>query len=175
MAGPSLEQWISDLGLRQVNDPDVDKAVYRLPPPDGRITLSAALEENICTSIREARERRNLSGSKLAPLLGLSEAVYARYETRFSRLTVGRLIHLCEVLGASPEELLAPLDQHLWGENQSKVDLLLACIDKLRAFDEETLQDVFSLLNRLGKTGTSGYGGNGAASAAPFLSRPPNV
>lgn len=73
MAGPSLEQWISDLGLQQVNDPDVDKAVYRLPPPDGRITLSAALEENICTSIREARERRNLSGSKLAPLLGLSE------------------------------------------------------------------------------------------------------
>lgn len=113
MAGPSLEQWISDLGLQQVNDPDVDKAVYRLPPPDGRITLSAALEENICTSIREARERRNLSGSKLAPLLGLSEAVYARYETSVSRLTVGRLIHLCEVLGASPEELLAPAALHL--------------------------------------------------------------
>ncbi|TWA13647.1 transcriptional regulator with XRE-family HTH domain [Sinorhizobium medicae] len=140
MAGPSLEQWISDLGL-QVNDPDVDKPVYRLPPPDGRITLSAALEERISASIREARERRNLSRSKLAPLLGLSEAVYAPYETSVSRLTVGRLIHLCEVLGASPEELLAPAALHLWGgENQTKVDLRLACIDKLRAFDEETLQ-----------------------------------
>jgi hypothetical protein len=60
MAGPSLEQWISDRGLQQVNDPDVDKPVYRLPP-DGRITLSAALEERISASIREARERRNLS------------------------------------------------------------------------------------------------------------------
>ncbi|APG93119.1 transcriptional regulator (plasmid) [Sinorhizobium americanum] len=143
--------------------------MYRLPPPDGRITLSAALEENICASIREARERRNLSRSKLAPLLGLSEAVYARYETSVSRLTVGRLIHLCEVLGASPEELLAPAALYLWGENQTKVDLLLACIDKLRAFDDEILQDVFSLLNRLGETGRSGRGGNGAASAAPLL------
>ncbi|RVL88554.1 XRE family transcriptional regulator [Sinorhizobium meliloti] len=147
-----MEQWISDLGLQQVNDPDVDKPVYRLPPPDGRITLSAALEERISASIREARERRNLSRSKLAPLLGLSEAVYARYEGSVSRLTVSRLIHLCEVRGASPEELLSPAAPHLWGENQSKVDLLLACINKLRAFADETLQDVFSLLNRLGKT-----------------------
>lgn len=126
--------------------------MYRLPPPDGRITLSAALEERISASIREARERRNLSRSKLAPLLGLSEAVYARYEGSVSRLTVSRLIHLCEVRGASPEELLSPAAPHLWGENQSKVDLLLACINKLRAFADETLQDVFSLLNRLGKT-----------------------
>ncbi|WP_028004398.1 helix-turn-helix domain-containing protein [Sinorhizobium meliloti] len=175
MAGPSLEQWISDRGLQQVNDPDVDKPVYRLPPPDGRITLSAALEERISARIRDARERRNLSRSKLAPLLGITEAVYARYEASVSRLTVGRLIHICEVLGASPEELLAPAAPHLWGENQIKVDLLLACIDKLRGFDEETLQDVFSLLDRLGKTGTSGHGGNGAASAAPFLSGPPSV
>ncbi|MGX9574336.1 hypothetical protein [Mesorhizobium sp. f-mel] len=56
----------------------------------------------------------------MAPLLGLSEAVYARYETSVSQLTVGRLIHLCEVLGASPEEILAPAALHLWGENQGK-------------------------------------------------------
>ncbi|WP_234851229.1 helix-turn-helix domain-containing protein [Sinorhizobium meliloti] len=112
--------WISDLGLQQVNDPDVDKPVYRLPPPYGRIRLSAALEERISASIRDARERRNLSRSKLAPLLGITEAVYARYEASVSRLTVGRLTHLCEVLGASPEELLAPAAPHLRGENQTK-------------------------------------------------------
>lgn len=70
------------------------------------------------------------------------------------------------MLGASPEEILAPAALHLWGENQGKVDLLLACFDKLRGFDEETLQDVFSLLNRLGGTGISGHGGYGAAPAA---------
>ncbi|MFQ6242672.1 hypothetical protein [Sinorhizobium meliloti] len=75
----------------------------------------------------------------------MTEAVYARYEASVSRLTVGRLIHLCEVLGASPEELVAPPAPHLWGENQIKVDLLLACIDKLRGFHEETLQGRFQL------------------------------
>lgn len=119
MAGPSLGQWISDRGLQQVNDPDVDKPVYRLPPPDGRIRLSAALER-ISASIREARERRNLSRSKLAPLLGITEAVYARYEASVSRLTVGRLIHLCEVLGASPEELLAPAAHHCGAKTKPK-------------------------------------------------------
>ncbi|WP_244428333.1 helix-turn-helix domain-containing protein [Sinorhizobium fredii] len=104
-------------------------------------------------------------------MLGLSEAVYARYETSLSRLTVGRLIQLCEVLGASPEELLAPAALHLWSENRGNVDLLLACIDKLRAFDEETLHDVFSLLSRLGETDNSGRSGGGAASAAPLLPR----
>ncbi|WP_237221936.1 helix-turn-helix domain-containing protein [Sinorhizobium meliloti] len=144
-------------------------------PPTVELDSAPRWKKGSPASFRDARERRNLSRSKLAPLLGLSEAVYARYEGSVSRLTVGRLIHLCEVLGASPEELLAPAAHHLWGENQCKVDLLLACIDKLRAFDDETLQDVFSLLNRLGKTGTSGHGGNGAASAAPFLSGPPSV
>ncbi|WP_080582731.1 helix-turn-helix domain-containing protein, partial [Sinorhizobium fredii] len=147
MAGPSLEQWISDLGLQKVDDPDVDKPVYRKPFVD-RIALSAELEEQICTSIREARERRNLSRSKLAPLLGLSEGVYSRYETTISRLTVSRLIHLCEVLGAIPEEILAPTAPHLWGETRTKAVLMVACVEKLRGFDEEILQDVLNLFGR---------------------------
>lgn len=65
MAGPSLEQWISDLGLQQVNDPDVDKPVYRIPALDGPITLSAALEENICNSIREAAKGEISPGRNL--------------------------------------------------------------------------------------------------------------
>jgi transcriptional regulator with XRE-family HTH domain len=144
MAGPSLKQWISDRGLQKVDDPDVDKPVYRKPFVDRRIALSAEVEQLICTSIREARERRNLSRSKLAPLLGLSEAVYARYETNVSRLTVGRLIHLCEALGAVPEEILVPVAPYFWGETRTKADLLVACVDKLRGFDEETLQDVLA-------------------------------
>lgn len=85
-----------------------------------------------------------------------------------SRLTVGRLIHLCEILGAPPEEIIAPAAPHLWGETENEADLLLAAVEKLRTFDEETLRDVFSLINRLGETGKSGHGGDDAASAAPF-------
>ncbi|WP_457811147.1 hypothetical protein [Sinorhizobium meliloti] len=47
------------------------------------------------------------------------------------------------------------------------MDLLLACINKLRAFDEN-LAGRFQLARS--ETATSGHGGNGAVSAAPFLS-----
>ncbi|AYG70451.1 helix-turn-helix transcriptional regulator [Rhizobium sp. CCGE531] len=151
MAGPSLKQWIKELGLQQVIDPRIDKPVYR-KPFDGRIVLSAELEEQICTSLRGARDRRKLPRSKLAPLLGLSEQVYGRYENKISRLTVCRLIHLCEVLDATPEEIIAPAAPHLWGGTEAKAVLLLASIEKLRTLDEETLRDVFSLLGRIGET-----------------------
>lgn len=82
MAGPSLEYWISDLGLQQVDDPDVDKPVYR-KPFDGRVTLSAELEAQISSRVREARDKRNLPRSKLAPLLGLSEGVTPATKTTF--------------------------------------------------------------------------------------------
>jgi hypothetical protein len=29
MAGPSFEEWISHLGLQQIDDPQIDKPVYR--------------------------------------------------------------------------------------------------------------------------------------------------
>ncbi|TIO81681.1 MAG: helix-turn-helix transcriptional regulator [Mesorhizobium sp.] len=64
------------------------------------------------TSFSE-RDRR----SKLAPMLGLSDQVYNRYENAVSWLTVGRLLHICEVLSISPVEILYPVAPHLWGRN----------------------------------------------------------
>ncbi|WP_349644458.1 helix-turn-helix domain-containing protein [Rhizobium mayense] len=157
MAGPSLKQWIKELGLKRIDDPGINRPVYR-KPFDGRIALSAELEEQISISLREARDRRKLSRSKLAPLLGLSEQVYGRYENKVSRLTVGRLIHFCEVLDATPEEIIAPAAPHLWGRTEAKAVLLLGCIEKLRTFDEETLRDVFCLLGRIGETCDHGDG-----------------
>ncbi|MGI0526716.1 helix-turn-helix domain-containing protein [Rhizobium giardinii] len=161
---------MSELGLHEVDDPGIGKPVYR-KPFGGKITLSAELEEQISASLRGARDRRELPRAKLSRLLGLSEQVYVRYEKHVSRLTVGRLIHLCEVLGAAPEEIIAPAAIHLWGETETKADLLLASIEKLRTFDEETLRDVFSLLGRLDGSDQSDHSRNGAASAAPLLSR----
>lgn len=121
----------------------------------------------ISASIREARQRRNLSRSKLAPLLGITEAVYARYEGSVSACRRPPDPSLRGAWSKSGRAFSAGSSPSV-GENQTKVDLLLACLDKLRAFDDETLRDVFSLLNRLGK---SGHRGNGTATAAPFLAR----
>ncbi|WFU92050.1 helix-turn-helix transcriptional regulator (plasmid) [Rhizobium sp. CC1099] len=148
--GRSLKQWVKEHGLREVDDLATGKTVYR-KPFQGVIASSAELERQIRLSIREARDRRKLPRSKLAPMLGLSEQVYGRYENKVSRLTVGRLIHLCEVLDATPEEIIAPAAPHLWGGTKDQAELILTCIKKLRSFDEETLRDVFSLLARLGE------------------------
>ncbi|WP_235777203.1 helix-turn-helix domain-containing protein [Rhizobium mesoamericanum] len=146
--GRSLKQWVKEHGLREVEDPAIGKTIYR-KPFQGVIVLSAELERQISLSLREARNRRKLPRSKLAPMLGLSEQVYGRYENKVSRLTVGRLIHLCEVLDATPEEIIAPAAPHLWGETKGRAEVILTCIKKLRCFDEETLRDVLSLLARL--------------------------
>ncbi|WP_292266613.1 helix-turn-helix domain-containing protein [Mesorhizobium sp.] len=53
-------------------------------------------------------------------MLGLSDQVYSRYENAVSRLTVGRLLHICEVLSISPVEILFPVAPHLWGEARPK-------------------------------------------------------
>ncbi|ASY74384.1 MULTISPECIES: helix-turn-helix domain-containing protein [Sinorhizobium/Ensifer group] len=170
MAGPSLDQWIIDLGLQQIDDPSIGKPVYR-KPFDGKVILSADLEEQISSSLREARDRRRLARKKVATMLGLSERVYERYENNVSRLTVGRLVHLCEVLGARPEEILSSPARHLWGETETSAELLLASIEKLRTFDEETLQDVHSLLSRIVSQSNINNDGDrdGAAPAAPSL------
>ncbi len=165
MAGPELDQWISELGLQEVDDPGIGRPVYRRSF-GGKITLSAELEEQIRASLRDARDRRELPRSKLSRLLGLSEQVYVRYEEHLFPRTVGRLIHLCEVLDAAPEEIIAPAAIHLWGETETKADLLLASIEMLRTFDEETLRDVFSFLGRLEGSDQSDHSRNDGASAA---------
>lgn len=42
-------------------------------------------------------------------LLGVKEATYARYENASSLMTVGRLLHVFEVLNITPEEFFDPL------------------------------------------------------------------
>ncbi|RWL75148.1 MAG: XRE family transcriptional regulator [Mesorhizobium sp.] len=168
MAGPSFEEWISHLGLQQIDDPQIDKPVYR-KTNFGKLELSAEIEKKISTSLRNARDRRKIPRSKLAPMLGLSDQVYNRYENAVSRLTVGRLLHICEVLSISPVEILYPVAPHLWGEDQAEAETRMAIVEKLANFDGLTLQAILSFLHHLKtkETDEGGTGYDGAASAAP--------
>ncbi|RWO04334.1 MAG: XRE family transcriptional regulator [Mesorhizobium sp.] len=165
MAGPSFEEWISHLGLQQIDDPQIDKPVYR-KTSFGELELSAEIEKKISTSLRNARDRRKIPRSKLAPMLGLSDQVYNRYENAVSRLTVGRLLHICEVLNISPVEILYPVAPHLWGEDQAEAETRMAIVEKLANFDGPTLQAILSFLHHL-KTKEPDEGGNGYDGAAP--------
>lgn len=99
-------------------------------------------------------------------MLGLSDQVYNRYENAVSRLTVGRLLHICEVLSISPVEILYPVAPHLWGEDQAEAETRMAIIEKLGNFDGPTLQAILSFLHHL-KTKEIDEGGSGYDGAAP--------
>ncbi|WP_292628132.1 helix-turn-helix domain-containing protein [Mesorhizobium sp.] len=131
MAGPSFDDWIDQLGLREVRDPHFDKPVYR-KAPFGNFTLSADIEKEISASLRRVRDKRKIPRSKFAPMLGLSEPVYVRYERAVSKLTVGRLLHICELLDVSPLEILFPAAPHLWGDDQAEAEQRKAIIESSR-------------------------------------------
>ena len=83
-----------------------------------------------------------------------------------SRLTVGRLLHICEVLSISPKEILFPVAPHLWGEDQVEAEARMAITEKLAKFDGPTLRAILSFLHHL-KTKQNDEGGNGYDGAAP--------
>lgn len=152
-----MEKWVEQLGLQLVQDPELEQPAYR-KPHRGRVDLTAELDKKIGTSIRDARDRRSLSGSDIALLLGVSDAVYDRYETSVSRLTVPRLIHFCEVLDATPEEILGPAAPHLWGKDSEYFRLLQGTMAEIRQLDRQGLELIFKLVVSMEKNPTSTAG-----------------
>ncbi|GHD20963.1 helix-turn-helix domain-containing protein [Tianweitania populi] len=146
---PSLEIRVTDLSVQEVHDPDTTKPINK-EPFRGCIPLGAALDDKVSVSIRDACKKRNLPSSEVAPLLGLGVDVYHSFETDASTLTVVSFIRICEVLRATPEELLGPAAPQLWGETVKQSDLLRANIDIMRYLDTETLTLVHSFISRLG-------------------------
>lgn len=112
---------------------------------------------------------RRIPRSKLAPLLGLSNQVYNRYEIAVSKLTVSRLLHVCEVLDISPLKILYPVAPHLWGQDLPEAETRKAIIEKLDEFDSLTRNTILAFLRHLEtKPATSHSNGHdGAAQAAP--------
>lgn len=112
MAGFGLEQWVSYLGLERVVDPDKDHPVYR-KRLDGKIIDLRQLDLLVAQRLRDLRTDRQLAQAKVATLLGLKEATYARYENASSLMTVGRLLHVFEVLNILRDQLMEETVDHL--------------------------------------------------------------
>jgi len=148
MKGRSLEEWIDILGLEQVNDPQIQKPIYR-KVSFGPMALTEEIERLISSQIREIREIREMPRTLLAPLLGLHHQVLSRYEKATSKLTVARLIHLCEVLDTSPIELLYPVAPHLFGETVREAEMTKSIFDKLRTLDAPTLAAISNFIQHL--------------------------
>lgn len=77
-----MENWVEQLGLQLVQDPDLEKPVYR-KPYHGKVHLNAELTTKSASVFGRPAIKRSLSRSKIAPLLGLSNAVYHRISEKF--------------------------------------------------------------------------------------------
>ncbi|MFK0642927.1 helix-turn-helix transcriptional regulator [Ochrobactrum sp. BD22] len=148
MKGRSLEEWIDILGLEQVDDPQIQKPIYR-KVSFGPMALTDEIEKLISSQFRELREMRDMPRTVLAPLLGLHHQVLSRYEKATSKLTVARLIHLCEVLDTSPIELLYPVAPHLFGDTAHEAEMTKSIFDKLRTLDAPTLAAISNFIQHL--------------------------
>lgn len=151
MAGFGLEQWVSYLGLERVDDPNKDYPVYR-KRLDGKIIDLKELDLLVAQRLRDLRTDRQIAQAKVAMLLGVKEATYARYENASSLMTVGRLLHVFEVLDITPEEFFDPFvnerPTHPKAESREALrdQLMGATVDHLKKLDDTTLKMVYDLV-----------------------------
>ncbi|WP_210212374.1 helix-turn-helix transcriptional regulator, partial [Mesorhizobium sp. M4B.F.Ca.ET.049.02.1.2] len=98
---------------------------------------------------RACRERRGLTHENLALMLGLSTQVFRRYEVAFSKMHVTRLIHLCEILGASPIAMIAETAPHLFGKTRLEAETRAQALAALEQLPEAMVALLLPLLQTL--------------------------
>ncbi len=148
MRGHSLEEWVHTLALEQLDDPQIQKPIYR-DVCFGLMERTGEIEELTSSQFRELREVREIPRAVLAPMLGLHHQVLTRYEKATSRLMVARLIHLREILDTSPMDLIYPVASHLFGETAHEAEMTKSIFDKLRSLDALTLLAISSFTQHL--------------------------
>jgi transcriptional regulator with XRE-family HTH domain len=144
-----LEHYIAEAGLEETRDPKIEKPIYRRRGFDGIATV-ADMDEQIAVAVRKAREGKKLTRAQLAPLLGLSEQVYGRYERSVSKLHVTQMIHLSELLDMSPLDLLFAAAPHLWGGTVEEAEERHRLIKLAEGLPRDTLKTVLTLLEAIG-------------------------
>lgn len=121
MALKNIQAYLGRMGLVERTDPEIGRPIHRRPGFGGIAELGE-MEKSISRFLRAKREESKLSRGRLAPLLGLSEQVYARYERAFSKMHVTRMIHLSEILGFLPEEMICAAAPHLFGDSSEEAE-----------------------------------------------------
>ncbi|MDL2408221.1 helix-turn-helix transcriptional regulator [Rhizobium calliandrae] len=144
-----LASYKSSKGLVDTTDPEVDKPIYRKPGFDGNVTTLGDMEELISAFLKKTREAKGLTRADIAPMLGLSTPVYGRYERAFSKMTVTRMIHLCEILGFTPIDMIFEAAPHLWGRTQEEAEDRLTLDRIVRKLPSDATHDLIRLLRRM--------------------------
>lgn len=148
MAIKDVSAYIDKQGLVETTDDEIEKPFYRKPGFDG-IRSFPEMEQIFSRVIREKRDALNLNRAQTAMMVGLHEQIFARYERAFSKLTVTRLIHLAEILGFSPVEMLHAAAPHLFGDSQDEADDKLKLMFRILDMPASTTHSLLRLIEGL--------------------------
>jgi transcriptional regulator with XRE-family HTH domain len=67
-------------------------------------------ERKVASNIRKIREYRNYTQEYLAARLNISQNAYSKIELGYTKITVGRLFNIADVLDADPADIIATED-----------------------------------------------------------------
>lgn len=151
---------MSARGLVEVVDPEFDRPVFRQSGFDG-ILSAKEMDEKISAWLKKTREAKGISRADLAHLLGLSVSVYGRYERGSeARLSIPRLIHLCEIIGFMPLDMIFDAAPHLWGKTPEEAEDRLTLTKLVERLPHDTMRDLIRLLKRMtpGEEGAEALG-----------------
>ena len=139
----------STRGLVEIADPEFDRPVFRQSGFDGILTAKE-MDEKISAWLKNTREAKGISRADLAHLLGLSVSVYGRYERGSeARMSLPRLIHLCEVMGFTPLERIFETAPHLWGKTPEEAEDRKTLTKLVECLPHDTIRDLIRLMKRM--------------------------
>lgn len=116
---------------------------------DGSVDFGGDIEKIIGALFLDLRTARKISRSDLAATIGIKETSLRRHEFGKTKVTVSRLVQICETLNANPIEILGPVAPHLFGASADTADQVIAILKILVRLDTEAATSVLGVIQHL--------------------------
>lgn len=143
-----LTDYMSSMGLVETQEKELERPLYRRPGFDGIVSF-ADIDAKLSEFLAERRESTGLSRPDFARLFGVSRTVYARYERDISRLSVARMIHLSELLGFLPMEMISAAAPHLYGPTRQEAEDRLELCRLVADLPNDTVRNLIGIIGQL--------------------------
>lgn len=148
MADKDEDAYRVKRGLIETTDPGFERPLWRKPGFEGVVSLDD-MDMALSAFLGLMRRKAGLNREQLAELLGISAQVYGRYERAESKLSVTRLIHLSEILGFAPIEMIYASAPHLFGKTARQAENQIRLMRLMSRMRPEAVDSLLMLVSEL--------------------------
>jgi transcriptional regulator with XRE-family HTH domain len=142
------DEYRARRGLVETTEPDFERSLWRKPGFEGVVSLDD-MDKALSEFLAATRRSAGLNREQLAGLLGISGQVYGRYERADSKLNVTRLIHLSEILGFAPIEMIYAAAPHLFGKTPKEAENRIKLMRLMSRMRPEAVDSLLMLVGEL--------------------------